>query len=186
MQLDDVIEQVWKCTQRPRSRELSNALAGCCRVSLEMHLEAEIERTQRCNYSLWSNGFGDALGDRDSEMSEMYLEAIIERVWRYTGPWSIEIGEVLGPGLSGGSGSGRRPDGSWHTIHWSTCNCWYVQNGVQQGAPRERWDRLEAGDSRSWDDVVLSVCCTQCELMIMVWRNRDGWLDFAFLGDGRV
>jgi len=34
-------------------------------------------------------------------------------------------------------------------------------------------------------DAVLCVCCTRCWLLIMGWRDRDGWLNFVFLGDGR-
>ena len=34
--------------------------------------------------------------------------------------------------------------------------------------------------------VVLDVCCTRCQLMIMVWRDREGWLNFDFCDDGRV
>jgi len=45
---------------------------------------------------------------------------------------------------------------------------------------------LGPGDCRSWDDAVLGVCCTLCLLMIMAWRDREGWLNLGFLGDGRV
>ena len=41
-------------------------------------------------------------------------------------------------------------------------------------------------DSRFWDDAVLGVFCTQCLLMIMAWRDREGCLNLMFLGDGRV
>ena len=34
--------------------------------------------------------------------------------------------------------------------------------------------------------VVLDVCCTRCELMIMAWRDREGWPNFVFCDDGRV
>ena len=37
-----------------------------------------------------------------------------------------------------------------------------------------------------WVYAVLSVCCTQCELMIMAWREREGWLYIGFCNDGRV
>jgi len=33
---------------------------------------------------------------------------------------------------------------------------------------------------------VLNVCCTRCELLIMAWRDREAWLNFMFLHDGRV
>jgi len=54
MHLEAVMEQVWRCIWRPRSKnsrdaigyrdqiELGYALAGRDRASLEMHLEAEI------------------------------------------------------------------------------------------------------------------------------------------------
>ena len=58
MHLEAVIERVWICTWRPRSRELRAALGGRVRLSLEMQLEAEIECTK------------------------MHWEATIERVWR--------------------------------------------------------------------------------------------------------
>jgi len=45
---------------------------------------------------------------------------------------------------------------------------------------------LGARDSRSWDDAVLGICCTQYYLMIMAWSDTEGKLDFVFLGDGRV
>jgi hypothetical protein len=38
-----VIKLVWRCTWRPRSSELKDALGGRDRSSLEMHLEAEVE-----------------------------------------------------------------------------------------------------------------------------------------------
>ena len=41
--LEAVIELVWRCTWRPRLGELRDALGSRDRVSLEMHLEAEIE-----------------------------------------------------------------------------------------------------------------------------------------------
>jgi len=43
MHLEAVINQVWKCTGRPRWSELRDALGGRDRASLEMHWEAEME-----------------------------------------------------------------------------------------------------------------------------------------------
>jgi len=48
MRLEAVIEQVWRCTGRPRSSELRDALGGHDRSSLEMHWEAVTERVWRC------------------------------------------------------------------------------------------------------------------------------------------
>jgi len=38
-----VIERVWRCNWRSRLSKLTDALGGRDRVSLEMHLEAEVE-----------------------------------------------------------------------------------------------------------------------------------------------
>jgi len=35
-------------------------------------------------------------------------------------------------------------------------------------------------------NAVLGVCCTGCQLIIMVWRDREGWLNSVFSDDGRV
>ena len=51
MHSEAVMERVWRCTWGPRLSELRDALRGCHRVSLEMHLEAVIdviERVWRC------------------------------------------------------------------------------------------------------------------------------------------
>jgi hypothetical protein len=37
------MERVWKCTGSSRLRELRDALGGCDRASLEIHLHAEVE-----------------------------------------------------------------------------------------------------------------------------------------------
>ena len=42
-----MIERVWRCNWRSRLSELRDALGGCDRASLEMHMAAEFERTQR-------------------------------------------------------------------------------------------------------------------------------------------
>jgi len=33
---------------------------------------------------------------------------------------------------------------------------------------------------------VPGVCCTHCQLMIMAWRDREGWLNFVFCDDAGV
>jgi len=35
-------------------------------------------------------------------------------------------------------------------------------------------------------NAVLGVCCTQCQLMIMAWRYREGWLNIVFCDDDWV
>jgi len=93
MHLEAVIERVWICTWRLRSRDLRDALGGGDRASLEIHLEAVIERVWRY-----------ALGAHDCAN----LQAVIEWVWRYTWRprscelrrctsrlWSIEFGDAF-------------------------------------------------------------------------------------------
>jgi len=43
MRSEAVIERVWRCTWRPRSSELRDALGGRDRATLDMHLDAVIE-----------------------------------------------------------------------------------------------------------------------------------------------
>jgi len=173
MCLEAVIEWIWRCTWRPRS------------CNTEMHLKAVIERVWRCPWRLRSWN------------SEMHLEAVIERVWGCTlTPWSTEIGGLLARGRSGGGRSGGRCNGSWDSIHWLTCNRGNVGNWVLHGLLRD--ERLAGSGRQSilgWCSTrcmlysvyaVLGVCCTRCELLIMEWRGTEGWLNFVFLGDGRV
>jgi len=47
-------------------------------------------------------------------------------------------------------------------------------------------NRLGTWDCWSWDDAVLGVCCSRCYLMIIAWRNSEGWHNAVSLGVGRV
>ena len=93
MHLEAVIERVSRCTGRPWLSELRDAFGVRNRASLEMHLEAEIER----------------VGGRNRASLEIHLEAVIKRVWRCTWrprsnwtqsctwrPRSSEFGEAFG------------------------------------------------------------------------------------------
>jgi len=52
--------------------------------SLEMYLEAVIERVWRCTSRTRSSQLTDALGGNDRASLEMHSEAVIERDWRCT------------------------------------------------------------------------------------------------------
>jgi len=185
IQLGAAMEQLWRCTSRLWSSGFGDALGGFDQANLEMHLEAIIEQAQRHTWRLWSSEFGDALGGGDWARLEEYWEAVnLEAVvWK------------------GGA------TGALDSIHSSTRNCGNVVNWVQTWCA-ERWD---TGWKRKTVDVgvmqyavyaVLSVCCTwcmlylvyavlgvyctRCQLLIMAWRNRERWLNFVFLGDGRI
>jgi len=62
----------------PWSSELRDALRGCNRVTVEIHLRAVIEWTWRCTPKSWSTEWVDALGGHD----HANLDVVIERVWR--------------------------------------------------------------------------------------------------------
>jgi len=95
--LEAMIELVWRCTPRPRSSELRDALGGRDPVNWEMHSEAVIEQVWRCTWRPISSELRAALGGRDRASLEMHLEAKIEWTesctWR---PWSIKFGDALG------------------------------------------------------------------------------------------
>jgi len=95
--LEAVIELVWRCTWRPRSSELRDALGGRDGGNSEMHLEAVIERVWTCIWRPRSSELRDALWGRDRVSLEMHLEAEMEGTQRCTWkPWSSEFGHALG------------------------------------------------------------------------------------------
>jgi len=89
MYLEAMIELVWRCTWRPRSSELRDALGGRNRSSLEMLWEALIERVWRCTWRLRSSELRDALWGSDQAGLEMHWQAIIKQDWRSTWRRSI-------------------------------------------------------------------------------------------------
>jgi len=91
--LQAVLEWKSRCAWRWRWSELRDTFRGRDQASLEMHLEAVIERVWRYTWRPWSSEFVDALRGHDRAT----VEAVIERVWRYTSrPWWSEFGEALG------------------------------------------------------------------------------------------
>jgi len=76
--LEAMIELVWRCTWRPRSSELRDALGGRDGLSLEIHWEAVIEQVWRCTWRPRSSELRDALGGRDGSSLEMHWEAVID------------------------------------------------------------------------------------------------------------
>jgi len=150
-----------------------------------MHLEAAIEHVGRYTWRPWSIKIGK----------------VFEGGWS-AGNW-FEGGQYEGSRSasceSGGGSLEAICHGSWDTIHWLTRDCGNVENWIQQ-RPLRDW--LGAGDSWHSDNAVcgvcstqwmlysvyavLSVCCPCCYLLIMAWKGVVGWLNFMFLGDGRV
>jgi len=82
--LEAVIKRVERCTWRPRSSELRDAVGGQDRLNSEIHSKAVIERVWKCTWGPRSSESRDALGGCDRAN------------WRCTGrPWSSEIGDTL-------------------------------------------------------------------------------------------
>ena len=141
------IERTERCTWRQRSSEFGDALGDHGRVNLQAIIEwvwrytwrPRSSELRRCIWKPWSIEFGDA------------SEAVTERVWRRTCRlWSSEIGRVVGGGQFGG-----RPDGSWDSMYWLTCNCGNVERWVQH-PPR---DEKLAGSRRL---SIMAWCYTWC------------------------
>jgi len=198
MYLEAVIKHVWRCTWRLRSSELRDGLGGREWAKLVMHMEAVIECLGRYTWRRWSIKIG---GEFEGGRSR--------------GDWSEggeSGGSECGGSDSGGSRSGGMCDWSWDSIHWLTHNCGNVEIWVHQGplgADRLAWSGRQlivrwcsmrcmqyseyAVLSVCWTQsllnsvyAVLGVCCTWCELMIMAWRDREGWLNILFSGDSGV
>ena len=71
-------------------------------------------------------------------------------------------------------GRSCRHAGSWSYIQWSTCD--HVSKGKT----------INPGCMLYMVYAVLGVCSPRCQLMILTWRDREGWLNFIVCDDGRV
>jgi len=198
MQLEAVIERVWRCIWRPRS---SNS---------EMHLEAVIERVWRCTWRPWSIEIGGVLGGsrlwggRSGAKCDGSWDSIhwlirnhgnVEN-WVQHGPLRAERLAV----------SGRQSILRWcstRCMQYSVCavlsvcctrcmlysvyavlgvcctGCMLYSVYAVLGVCCTRCMLYSVY-------AVLGVCCTQSQLLIMAWRDREGWLNFVLLGDCRV
>ena len=65
-------------------REFGDAPGGRDRASLEIHLEAMIERVWRYTWRPRSSEFGDTVAGHNRANLEIHFEAAIELVWRCT------------------------------------------------------------------------------------------------------
>jgi hypothetical protein len=87
--MEGMIDLVWRCTWRQGPSELRDALGSRDRSSLEMHWEAVIERVWRCTWRPGCSKLRDALGGCDGASLWKHLQALIERYWRITWRWLI-------------------------------------------------------------------------------------------------
>jgi hypothetical protein len=142
MHSKEMIEQVWRCTWN---------------TVIVRTFDAVGMTIWRFTWRVGPSEVGDSLGCRDWGNLEMQSEIVIEQdCWCTCRLLSSEIWTILGGGQSRGCSSAGRRHRSWHCIHWLTCNCGNVENGVQHGLPRD--GRL-AGRGRQ---LVLGWCSTQC------------------------
>jgi len=97
MHLEAVIEGFWRCTGRPWSSELRDALGGRNQASLEMHWRADIKLNSEMHLEAAINRVWRCIWRSRSSSSEIHLEAVMERVWRCTWRrWSSELRDALG------------------------------------------------------------------------------------------
>jgi len=165
IELEAVIKLDWECTWRPRSSELRDALGGPDRWSLEMHWEAMIERVWICTWRPRWSELSDALGGRDGVNSEMHLEALIERVWICTwSPWLSEFGHALGG--RDWVNSEMHSEAVTKQVRRCTGRLWSSEIGGVLG-----------GGCWTWDDKVLSICCTRWMLyLVYAALSVNSWL----------
>ena len=84
MHMEAEIKWTQRCTWRPRSSELRDALGGRDLVNSEMHLDAEIEWIQRFIWTPKLSQLRDALGGPDRASWDMHLDAKIKWIQRCT------------------------------------------------------------------------------------------------------
>jgi len=78
-----------RCTGRPRSSVLRDAFGGLDLGSLQIDLQARIERIWWCTWRAWLSEGKDTLRGSDRAGLEIPLEAMIDRDWRGGQTWSI-------------------------------------------------------------------------------------------------
>jgi len=212
MQLQAKIERIWKYTWRPWSSELGNALRDCDWESLEMQLEAVIVRVWRYTSeavierdwkSTWKRWMDGAPGAETLCISSLTRKRGNVTRWLYLWPlmasWLMAVNCV---GRHAGSWSYIQGSTRNHENESKTKNLGYAVLGVCC-----TWSMLYLvyavlGVCCTWCMLylvyaVLSVCCTRCmlysvyactrcQLMIMAWRDGEGWLDFVFCDDSWV
>ena len=84
--------------------------------------------------------------------------------------------------LAGGGRSVGRQAGSWSNIHGLTLNLWNA--GATDDGRCMAYSVFDACCTRCMPHSV--ECCTRCKLMIITWRDREGWKNFEFCDDDRV
>jgi len=214
MHLEAVFKRVYRCTWRPWSCDHGGCNRVSLEIHLEAvfkqnwryalgghdhaSFEAVLRRVWRYTWRPQSNECGDTLGGRDRASLEMHLEVVTKRVCTSTGMQSMDsapgaetlfiswlthnwgnvtrrvyLSAFMESWLMAVDHVGRHA-GSWSYIQRWTCN------DENEGKTHNLWWMLYSVYA------VLSACYTHCQLMIMTWRDREGWLNFVFRNDSRV
>jgi len=182
MNLEAMIERVWRSKCGP----WSSKLGGRNLASFEMCLEAIIEQNRKSCWrrSIWRQSIWRWSIWRWLIWRRLICRQLIWRqlIWRLLIWKRLIWRQLIWRQLIG------RCTGSCDSIHWFTRNCGNVKLRIQAKSARRCQMRgwLEAWDSRSWLDGVLVVCCTWHFRLIVAWGDREGWLNFEFLGDVSV
>jgi len=158
--MEAVIEQVWRCSWRPGSSELRDALRGRDRASIDMNWEATTERGWRCNWRLRLSELRDPLWGRDWASLEMHWEDVILCVWRCT--WRPRLSELTD--ALGGLDRARlevHMDAVIERVWTCTCRLWSSEIGGVLGVGwfggrhNSSWDSIhwltcDCGNEESW------------------------------------
>jgi len=173
-----MIERVWRCTWRPWSSEIGGVPGGgqsgggSLRERIDMSSDSIHRSTCNCgNVENWVQDFlpRDWLGAGDSPCWDDVLRGECSTQWILSSVYAVLI------------------------VCCIRCMLYSVYAVLSVCCTRCMLYLVHAvlGACCSWCMLysvyaVLSVCCTWCTLLIMAWGDREGWLNFVFLGDGTV
>ena len=206
MQLEAVIERVWRCTRRQWSSECVDAPAGHDRANLD----GVNERVWRYTWGPWSSEFGNAFAGRNPASLHECWEALDGRragcgdSFHYVvnlQPWE---GDNVTLPLSSHGGTPEaeatfrgqlviiRMKGIQTILDGCCTRCMlysvYAVLGVWCTRCMVYSVYAVLGVCCTWCMLysvyaLLGVCYTRCQLKIMTWQDREGWLNFVFCDD---
>jgi len=159
------------------------------RASLDIHLEAVIDRVWRYTWQLWSSEFRDTHGGRELSNCGPVLGG-----GRWTARRALKLYSSVSYLATVGMWQGdlifelSSKAGWWHSIlKWGTREAEDTFNGIFViMRMKGRGTILHGCCTRCMLYSVygvLGVCCARCYPMILAWRDREGWLNFVFCND---
>jgi hypothetical protein len=174
----------WRCTWRPQSSNVGDTLGG----HISTRLEAVFVRHWGCTLRPWTW----AVGDRYRGSVKVSLQAVDWQRARYwhsihqaglSQPWKCD--KVTLPCCS------DEELDDWCQSCSEACRKPKQHPGVQLECRKWRKDKQSGMDAVcgvccTQSMHVLSVCFTQCQLIIITWKDTEGWLKCVFCDDGVV